>query len=341
MGDPPRRHGQPFVERLAIAPPVGRRIIERIERQPRRPQPLLQQHQRGHVDQLRRAAGPVRHRHGADRRGVAGAPGKEPAVQHQPAADEGADVEVDEVQQRGVVPEGELGPAGGGGVVLHIDRPGQLVGKLRADIRAPPGGEFLLRRPDLRRPVPEPERHGEPQPGDAPGMLPEQRLALRHLGPDQPDGVARHGEGVGRAALAPDPAGEVDQHEVETAPPDLGAEEVGAVRIERHRHRRLPDPPALRLAPPQQPVGLEVPHDHRDGLRRKPGHPRDLGFRQRPVPPHQAQHQPLVLRPHPGLVRAALQRHGCVVPQVLGIGPHLRPLLPLAVRTLGPKNKSE
>ena len=26
-----------------------------------------------------------------------------------------------------------------------------------------------------------------------------------------------------------------------------------------------------------------------------------------PVPAHEAQHQPLVLRPHPGLVRAALQ----------------------------------
>ena len=91
---------------------------------------------------------------------------------------------------------------------------------------------------------------------------------------------------------------------VEAAPPDLDADEEGALGVERQRHHRLADPPALRLAAPEQAVGLEVAHDHRHRLRRQPGHPRDLGLGQRPVPADEAQHQPLVLRPHPGLVRA-------------------------------------
>ena len=72
-------------------------------------------------------------------------------------------------------------------------------------------------------------------------------------------------------ALVADAAGKVDEDEVEAAPPHLGAEEVGALRVERHRHRRLAHPPALRLAAPEQAVGLEVAHDDRDGLRREAG----------------------------------------------------------------------
>ena len=70
----------------------------------------------------------------------------------------------------------------------------------------------------------------------------------------------------------------------------------------------LADPAALRLAPLQQPVGLEVAHDHRDGLRRQPGQAGDLGLGERAVPPNQRQDQPFVLKAHSGLNRSPLQR---------------------------------
>ena len=255
-----------------------------------------------------RAAGAVGHRHRAERRGVAGAPGEEPAVQHQPAADEGADVEVDEVPEPAVAAEGELGAAGGGGVVLQVDRPGHRRGELGAQVGLAPGLELGRRRADLLGPGPELERHRDAEAGDAAGVRAEQRLAGGDLGPDPADRVARRREGVARGGAVADAADEVDEHDLEAAAADLGAEEEGALRIERQRHQRLADPAALRLAAADQPVGFEMAHDHRDGLRREAGHPRDLGLRERPVTADQAQDQALVLLPHAGLVRAAPQR---------------------------------
>ena len=45
------------------------------------------------------------------------------------------------------------------------------------------------------------------------------------------------GIGVADAGAVADAADEIDQHDVEAAPPDLGAEEVGALGVERERHR--------------------------------------------------------------------------------------------------------
>ena len=133
-------------------------------------------------------------------------------------------------------------------------------------------------------------------------------LAAPHLGQDPPDRLVRSREGVCEAGAVADGADEIDQHHVEAAPTDLGADEESALGIERHRHRGLADPAALRLAPLQQPVGLEVAHDHRDGLRREPGQAGDLGLGERAVPPHQGQDQPFVLQAHSGLIRSPLQR---------------------------------
>ena len=75
--------------------------------------------------------------------------------------------------------------------------------------------------------------------------------------------------------------------------------------IEREGHRGLADPAALRRLLQQQPVGLELPHDDRDGLRRQPGQPRDLGLGEAAVAADQREDQPLVVEPHAGLVGAA------------------------------------
>jgi hypothetical protein len=100
----------------------------------------------------------------------------------------------------------------------------------------------------------------------------------------------------------PDGADEIDHDDVEAAAADLGAEKVGAVRVQRQRDRRLADPPPARLAAAEQVVGFELAHDHRDGLGREPGHPRELGFGQAAVTPHEREDEPLVLRPDARLV---------------------------------------
>ena len=122
----PRKESKPLPARAGI--------VERLDRLAGGDQTALEQHQRGTVDELDGLAGLAGHRHRAERRGVAGAPGVEAAVENQPAADEGADVEIDEVDEVGVVAEGELRPAGGGGVVLEIHRIGQDRGKPLADV---------------------------------------------------------------------------------------------------------------------------------------------------------------------------------------------------------------
>ena len=155
-----------FSRSAPIAAPVRVGVVEDVERQTLGAEAPFQEDERGHVDQLLRPAGTVGHRHGAERRSVAGAPGEEAAVEHEAAADEGADVEVDEVLQAGVPAERELGAAGGGGIVLQVDRPGQGGVELGADIRLPPGPELGRGRADLFGPAPEREGHREPEAGD-------------------------------------------------------------------------------------------------------------------------------------------------------------------------------
>ena len=65
----------------------------------------------------------LRHdRHRSERAGVAGAPDPQRSVEHQPAADERADKEVEEVAVPPASAEEELGRAGGGRVVAERDR---------------------------------------------------------------------------------------------------------------------------------------------------------------------------------------------------------------------------
>ena len=227
-----------------------------------------------------------------------------------------------------MVAEGELGAAGGGGVVLEVDGPGQERRRARARMsrRARPPSRPRARRSP--RPSSRARRAWRGRPRRCARRA--RRAAPRRRRPRSRISATTVSRGVGvgdSRSLRPvaDAADEVDEHDLEAAPPDLGAEEVGALGVERHRHERLADPAALRLPAAQQPVGLEVADDHRDRLRREPGHPRDLGLRQRPVAADEAEHQPLVLRPHPGLVRAPRQRRRRSSSRVSSVSIRIRP----------------
>ena len=97
---------------------------------------------------------------------------------------------------------------------------------------------------------------------------------------DEIEDVVGDGVVVGVARGGADAADQVDEHDVAAPPADLQAEREGAVRIEGEGHRRLADPAALAALLDDEPVGLELAHDHRDGLRRQPGQARDLRLRQ-------------------------------------------------------------
>ena len=75
----------------------------------------------------------------------------------------------------------------------------------------------------------------------------------------------------------------------------------------------------------QQAVFLQFAHDDRDGLRRKAGHARYVGFGQAAVLAHERQHQPLIVVAHAALVGATVQTAlGCLgrtVPRNAGLHP--------------------
>jgi hypothetical protein len=187
------------------------------------------------------------------------------------------------------------------GAVQEVDRIGQRLRQHHAHVGVAPCGHRRFRRTAPLDPVPELEGNRDAEPRDPVRPLAEHRLEPAHRRDDRRDRLVRARKGVVLAHLVPDRAEEVDHHHIEAAPPDLGAEKVGAVRVERMRHRRLADLPALRLAAHEQVVGLELAHDHRNGLRRQPGHAGDLGLGERAVPADQRHHQPLVLLAQLGL----------------------------------------
>ena len=86
------------------ARPSPRGDVHRCEAsRPLRVERLFQHGDRGDVDQLARRAAGAGHRHRAERAGIAGRAAVEPAVEHDAAAGEGADVEIDEVARRAAV----------------------------------------------------------------------------------------------------------------------------------------------------------------------------------------------------------------------------------------------
>ena len=269
---------------------------------------------RGEVDQLLEAvqpdaghpfAGGARHRHRAQRAGIAGATGDEVAAHDDPAADKGADEEIDIVQRRRCA-EDVLGGAGRRRVIGQIDRQAGDRDEFCNDVDPAPGVHALGRRADLLGPGPHLVGHGDAEADDPqaqPGVdrAGDPRLRLTHEIEDEVDVRV----GIGQPFARPHHAEEIHQHEFDRAAADLQAEGEGTGWIEPHRDRGLADPAAPRHVPQHQFLRLERPHDDRCSLRRQAGAAGDLGLGELAVLADQAEDGALVMGAQPGLVGSA------------------------------------
>src|SRR5262249_44784225 len=107
-----------------------------------------------------------------------------------------------------------------------------------------------------------------------------------------------------------DPAGQVEQHQVGAATPDLEAEGEGAVRVQRYRDRRVTDAPPPGVLPPHHTLRPHPPDDGRDGLRPQPRQPPYLPLGKTAMAPDQRQRQPLVVEADTALIGAARRVSG-------------------------------
>lgn len=226
-------------------------------------------------------------------------------------ADEGPDEKVEKIGEITTAAEDEFGGTGGRRVVFEKDGKRQHRPDFIREVDPPPLVHRAFRRADLVCPVPQFERGRDTDTRDPAAHFQRKirRQAFDALGNEfQDSGHSRPGIGpVQRTALTAD---EIHEHKIGRTPPDLEAEGIGSVRIERHRDRRLADAAALRLAALEQPVLLERAHDDRDGLRRQSGQARDVGLGQRAMPANQRHHQPFIVGAHAGLARTAMDIAG-------------------------------
>ena len=271
IGERCSRRREPCVEfRAVMLPYVGRRPeIGRVDAPG--VERAFEHRQRGDVDQLGRPAVRAGYGHGAERAGIAGGAAVETAVEHDPAAGEGADVEIDEVPEIAGLAEHQFRAAGGRRVVLQIDRKAAQRLDVGADVAVPPLVHDVARRAGGVGPVPQLERHGDAKAGDA--LVLRRRQACPQpldAAIDEIENLARRRIAVGILQHPPDVAEEIDQHQFGAAASDLQPDEEGSVGIERHRDGRLPDLAALGRKAQQQPFVLELAHDDGNGLGRKP-----------------------------------------------------------------------
>ena len=200
-------------------------------------------------------------------------PGHERAVEHDAAADERAEEEIEEVAMTPRLAEEEFGRAGRGRVVAERDADRSRQPRSpRSMSKSPPGVHRALA---ARRSPPPRSRAGTAMATPRPAMRRRCRIARAHR-PAKAATLGRNREsssGVGKAKvrcarsrIAP---AEIDQHEIAAAPPDLQAEREGALGIERHRDGRLTDAAAQRRLALQEPVGLQPIHDRRGRLHRQ------------------------------------------------------------------------
>ena len=219
----------------------------------------LERVDRGAVDELPEAQGPLagdRHGQRPDGAGIAGAAGKEAAVQDHAAADEPADEDVEEIEILAAIAEDELRRAGGGGVVAKVHRPGRHRRDLGRDVERAPA----LHRAGAARSTSSSQFHNSngiatPVPAIRSAGTPaasRRMLSLMKAMTEPGRGIA-----VGIARPLPDRAGEVHEDDVGAPPADLDAERQRAIRVEGERHRRLPDLAAPAAPLDHQPVGLE------------------------------------------------------------------------------------
>ena len=267
----------------------------------------LQIEQRSRAQHLRRHAAAVGRvqRHRAHRAGIAPGAAVEVAVDHQPAADEGVDEQVEKTLHRAPAPGHQLGHAGGGGVLDQVHR---QVGHGRhafGQIDVVPAAGLVAGHAQQGLPAAQRQRCRHAHAGQPVAQRAQAGHAVVEHALQFGEQRDRIGEVVLHAEALAHRAGEVDHQHVHAAPADLDADRERAIRIERDRHRGLADPPAQRLALDQQAVVDQGVDDQRDRLRAQVGEPSQIGLGQLAVEADRLQHHALVVLAHADVVGAA------------------------------------
>lgn len=177
LGECGRRILDPGLERLAEVDPVVRRIPERFRIDAAFAQQLFEHEDRGDLQELRRLAVLSGDRQRTDGPGRAGAAGKESGIDDDAAADEGANIEVNEIRIAGSDAEGEFRATGAGSVILEENGMRSACGDCRLQVEMAPPVHLVARCADLLGPVPEFEGRRYADAGDALALL---RVKLPH-----------------------------------------------------------------------------------------------------------------------------------------------------------------
>ena len=270
---------------------------------------LLQNENRGAADQLlaARAIGlPARHRHRADRPGIAGAAQKKVAAHHKAAADECADENIQEIPVVPAFAKCQFRRAGRGRIIAQIYRHRHQRRDLGLDVEIAPLLHDVARRADLADPVPQLKGGGNSETGNAVDLGWRERCHhAGHAVPGKAGDDSGRGIGMGMADLGADAGAKIDHHEIAAFAADFQPEGKRPFGIERERHSWLADAATLRLAFQQEAIGLQAIDDDSGGLRRQAGEAGYLDLGQADVAADQRQDQALVVQPHAGLVAAA------------------------------------
>ena len=239
-----------------------------------------------------------RHRKRGQRTGVTVAAQIQAAVQHDPTTDEIAEIEIGKVLQVATAAEQKFRCACRRGVVAEMNGPGEACGNFGLQVETLPGHQHIGRCAHILRPVPEFEWCGDAHAADpSPLFRCESRHELLDARGHESDHLGRRREGVGPVDGVPHVAGKVHQHQVARAPTHLEPDRECTVGIELEWNQWLANLAALRGAPPEQAIRLELTHDHRHRLGRKAGKARHLGLRQLTVQPDERQDEALIVEP--------------------------------------------
>ena len=162
------------------------------------------------------------HGHGADACRVARTTEEQLAIQNQPAADEIAEVEIQEILGPVSGAKNQFSPAGRGGIVLHINRQTRHGCQFGLNVTVAPGVHFRLRRTDKLHPIPKLKRHRHAHAADpVPVLRCQSRGDGWHGARDE-----GHNRIGGRIAVhlplrCQNPAHEIHQCQISRPPPNL------------------------------------------------------------------------------------------------------------------------